>query len=109
MNTDPPTSSPDPDDTRLATVLNFPIKAGDVIDAESVEDQEPVVIDQPTTGAPVDPPDEPRPALHRRTCRPITPGWLHSRKDAVAALRWTLDQTSYALAFHGLRLPVVGA
>jgi DNA segregation ATPase FtsK/SpoIIIE, S-DNA-T family len=105
MTTKPPTSSPDPDDVRLATVLNFPIKAGDVIDAEPGEDRESVLIDQPATGAPVDPPDELRPATRRQTRRPIAPGWLRSRKDAVAALRWTLDQTGYALAFHGLRLP----
>jgi DNA segregation ATPase FtsK/SpoIIIE, S-DNA-T family len=105
MTTKPPTSTPDPDDFRLATVLNFPIKAGDVIGAEPDEDRESVTIDQPATGVPVDPPDEPRPAKHNQTRRPIAPGWLRSKRDAVAALRWMLDQAGYAMAFHGLRLP----
>jgi S-DNA-T family DNA segregation ATPase FtsK/SpoIIIE len=103
------TSNPDPDDVRLATVLDFPAKtgvvvsAGDVVDAD--EDQESVAVDRPTTGGPVDPPDEPRPARHQRDRRPIAPTWLHSRTDAVAALRWTLNQAAYTVAFHGLRLP----
>jgi S-DNA-T family DNA segregation ATPase FtsK/SpoIIIE len=85
-----------PDDTPLAKVLDFPVQAGDVIDHESV------VIDQPAQGAPVDPPDEP---VRRQPRRPIVPTWLRSRRDVAAALRWTLSQAGYTVAFHGLRLP----
>ncbi|HEX5403973.1 MAG TPA: cell division protein FtsK [Pseudonocardiaceae bacterium] len=105
MTTNRPTDTPDDPDVQLATVLNFPIKAGDVIDAEQDEDHESVVVDPPAKGAPVDPPDEPRPARGPQPRHPITPGWLRSKRDAVAALRWMLDQAGYTLAFHGLRLP----
>jgi S-DNA-T family DNA segregation ATPase FtsK/SpoIIIE len=90
----------DPEDTQLAKVLNFPVKAGDVVDAD--EDQESVVIEQPALGAPVDPTDEPRRSRRRR---PILPNSLRSRNDAIAGLRWMLNQAGYTVAFHGVRLP----
>lgn len=103
-------TSRDPEDIPLATVLNFPVQpdgvvaVGDVVDAE---DQESVVVDRPTQGDPVDPPDEPSSTDGRRhqTRRPIVPPWLRSKKDARATLRWTLNQAGYTVAFHGLRLP----
>jgi S-DNA-T family DNA segregation ATPase FtsK/SpoIIIE len=92
----------------MATVLPFPrkptdlVSAGDVVDADT-DDHESVVIPLPREGAPVDPPDEPVGRHQQR--RPIRPAWLLSKRDAVAAVRWTASQAAYALAFHGLRLP----
>lgn len=92
----------------MATVLPFPrkptdlVSAGDVVDADT-EDQESVVIPLPREGAPVDPPDESVGRHQQR--RPIRPAWLRSKRDVVAAVRWTASQAVYALAFHGLRLP----
>ena len=68
----------DPEDAQLAKVLNFPVKAGDVVDAD--EDQESVVIEPPALGAPVDPTDQPRRPRRRR---PILPNSLRSRNDAI--------------------------
>jgi DNA segregation ATPase FtsK/SpoIIIE, S-DNA-T family len=92
----------------MATVLPFPrkptdlVSAGDVVDADT-DDHESVVIPLPREGAPVDPPDEPIGRQQQR--RPIRPAWLRSKRDVVAAVRWTASQAVYALAFHGLRLP----
>lgn len=102
MTTKTVIGNPDPDDIPLATVLSLPAKAGDVIDAE--EDHESVLVEPSAQGAPIDPHDEPRPT-GRGQRRPILPTWLRSRRDAVIAARWTLNQIGYALAFHGVRLP----
>jgi S-DNA-T family DNA segregation ATPase FtsK/SpoIIIE len=100
-----------------ATVIPFPrrpaddvIGSGDVIDVptgEPGEDQESVVVELPQRGAPVDPPDEPNSAdfTPRKERRPIVPTWLRSMKDVKAAMRWSLNQLGYLLAFHGLRSP----
>jgi DNA segregation ATPase FtsK/SpoIIIE, S-DNA-T family len=92
----------------MATVLPFPLKptdlvsAGDVVAADT-DDHESVVIPLPREGASVDPPDEPVGRHQQR--RPIRPAWLRSKRDVVAAVRWTASQAAYVLAFHGLRLP----
>ncbi len=98
----------------LAKVLNFPsnsddlVSTGDVVNADDPdEDHESIVIPLPTRGAPVDPPDEPMGSgfgQHQRR-HPILPNWLRSKRDAVAAARWTVSQVGYVLAFHVLRLP----
>lgn len=84
-------------DEKLADVLPFPARPTD-------EDHESVIVEHPTEGAPVDPPDEPhRP--RRQSRRPIVPTSLRTKKDITAAARWTLNQASYTIAFHGVRLP----
>jgi DNA segregation ATPase FtsK/SpoIIIE, S-DNA-T family len=116
--------SNDPDDAVLATVVQFPgattdgfASTGDVIDADTDdkadagrdadgEDHEAVVVPFQRKGPPVDPPDESKPLMGgRRQRRPIVPNWLRSKKNALAAARWTISQAAYGLAFHGMRLP----
>lgn len=115
MNDTPRFGDSDRDESDLAQVLSFPrkdtdlVSTGDVVDADTDtdEDHESVVIPMPRMGAPVDPPDEPHSVGigSRRQRHPILPTWLRSRRDAVAAVRWTTNQAGYVLAFHGLRLP----
>jgi S-DNA-T family DNA segregation ATPase FtsK/SpoIIIE len=84
-------------DDKLADILPFPARPAN-------EDHESVIVEQPTEGAPVDPPDEqhhPR----RQSRRPIVPTWRRSKKDIAAAARWTLNQVGYTVAFHSVRLP----
>jgi S-DNA-T family DNA segregation ATPase FtsK/SpoIIIE len=103
-----------------ALIIPFPrrsaddmITSGDVIDMPddgdggSEEDRESIVINLPQRTRPVDLPDEPTtPEFGRKPFRhPVLPKWLRTRKDIRAAIRWTLNQAGYFLAFHGLRLP----
>lgn len=90
-------------DSRSGTVLRFPGSTDNVVESD-IDDRESVVVNEPAQGAPVDPPDEPRPT-RRRSRRPIVPTWARSRRDVAIAARWTLSQLGYSVAFHGVRLP----
>jgi S-DNA-T family DNA segregation ATPase FtsK/SpoIIIE len=90
------------DGDELAPVLSFPRQTKDLVTTGDVIDAESVVIPLPRQGAPVDPRDEP---IGSRERRPIRPAWLRSKRDIVAALRWSVSQAVYMVAFHGLRLP----
>ncbi|HEX5115112.1 MAG TPA: cell division protein FtsK [Pseudonocardiaceae bacterium] len=93
----------DSDQPQLAKVVRLPAASSQVIDSEP-DDRESVFVERSSRGVPVDPPDEPHRA-HARTRRPIVPAWLRTRKDTVAAARWTLNQVGYSVAFHCVRLP----
>jgi len=74
-------------------------------------DHESVIIGQPTSGVPVDPPDEPR-ATGPRTGQarpPILPAWLASRAGLVATLTWWWNEARYHMLFHGVRTPKYAA
>ncbi|MCZ2525073.1 cell division protein FtsK [Streptomyces sp. HB2AG] len=58
---------------------------------------------------PVDPADLPGPGITTETRRPIVPGWLRSRVDALATARHVVDRALYAAGYHGLRCPVYAA
>ena len=62
-------------------------------------------------GAPVDPPDEPRPLLPRtgRDRAPVVPPWMASRAALAASVRWAVKEARYHVLFHGLRAPKYAA
>jgi DNA segregation ATPase FtsK/SpoIIIE, S-DNA-T family len=77
----------------------------DDVDRESVEVEEDVL------GAPVDPPDEPRPfsPTTAKDRAPIIPAWMSSRSAVAGSAKWALREVRYHSTFHAVRAPKYAA
>jgi S-DNA-T family DNA segregation ATPase FtsK/SpoIIIE len=83
--------------------------AGEVADAEIVDDDQPVpvLVDQAVALVPAD--DRPLPdrlAELTQARRPILPGWLQQHDELTAVLRWAATHTGHVAAFHAVRCPL---
>ncbi|WP_433138991.1 FtsK/SpoIIIE domain-containing protein [Actinomadura nitritigenes] len=105
---DPSGDAPDRDDADDLTDAEGD-DDGDGEDGAEV-DRESVLIGTVVKGAPVDPPDEPRP-FGRRTGKraPVLPPWIASRTAVRDTARWTIREIRYYLAFHSVRAPKYAA
>jgi len=80
-------------------------------DEDEDADRESVLVGHREPGAPVDPPDEPRPFGPRTSQqRPaVLPPWLSSRTGLAASVQWALRETRYHVGFHAVRSPKYAA
>jgi len=70
-------------------------------------DHESVLVGRIMPGAPVDPPDVPRPLApgHRKDRPPVIPAALASRAAITATLAWAAREARYHAGFHAVRAP----
>jgi S-DNA-T family DNA segregation ATPase FtsK/SpoIIIE len=75
-------------------------QAGEIVDAEIVDDSPAALVDTPTIGRPsyLD-------RISQRERRPILPEWTKSWADTESAMRAMLTHVGHTTAFHAVRAP----